>query len=115
MPSFLSRLGPPGSKADPRETLRWVRRVELVSGLVSVASGLALWGAGWWHWVLVAFGLVGLSPWPGVKTIIGRAPHDPGVLVSDPDRRRARARLAGAIVVPGYLLVGLVAGYVAGG
>lgn len=115
MRGLRSLLMPPALEADPKETLRWVRRVELVSGIAAIALGLALWTMGWWHWVLLAVGLVGLSPWPGPRAILRRAERKPGVLVSDPIRRRARGRRATRVVVPLYFLTGAVAGYILDG
>lgn len=115
MPDPVSYRRFPGPDTPPGETLRWVRRWELITGLACVVLGLALWGYGWWHWALLGVGVIGVSPWPGSAAILRRAEHDPTVLVTDPDRRRARARRATLFTVPAYALPGAVAGYVVGG
>jgi hypothetical protein len=105
----------PTSASDPREILRWVRRMEIVTGLAAIVAGIALWNAGWFHWLLIGVGLLGLSPWPGVQVILRRADRKPAVLVTDPERRRTRARRAAQILVPLYAISGFVAGYVLDG
>lgn len=105
----------PTSSTDPREALRWVRRMEILTGLVALAFGIALWSAGWWHWILIGTGLLGLSPWPGARAILRRADRRPGVLIDDADRRRARGRRAVLVQVPIYVVVGVVVGLITGG
>jgi 4-hydroxybenzoate polyprenyltransferase len=112
---LMSGLVPPNSASEPREILRWVRRVEIVTGLAAVVAGIALWNAGWFHWLLIGVGLLGLSPWPGAQAILRRADRKPGVLVTDPERRRTRGRRAAQIQVPLYAIAGLVIGYLVGG
>jgi hypothetical protein len=112
---LLSAFLPPTDTADARETMRWVRRMEVVSGLAAVVFGLALWNDGWWHWLLIGVGLMGLSPWPGAQAILRKADRNPDVLIRDPERRRARGRRAALIQVPVYLAIGLVVGYVIDG
>ena len=89
--------------------------MELVTGLGAIGAGVALWGAGWVHWVLIGVGLLGLSPWPGAHAILRRAERKPGVLVSDADRRRDRGRRAAQIQVPIYAIAGFVIGYLVDG
>jgi hypothetical protein len=112
---LMSGWAPPTSASDPREILRWVRRMEIVTGLAAIVAGIALWSAGWFHWVLVGVGLLGLSPWPGPQAILRRAERKPGVLVTDPERRRTRGRRAAQILVPVYATIGFVAGYLVDG
>jgi hypothetical protein len=111
----MSGWVPPTSASDPREILRWVRRTEIVSGLAAVVAGIALWNAGWYHWLLIGVGLLTLSPWPGPRAILRRAERKPGVLVTDPERRRTRGRRAVQVLVPVYATVGFVAGYLVDG
>ena len=111
----LSGWMPPTAATDPRETLRWVRRMELVSGGAAIIAGLALWNDGWWHWVLIGVGLLGFSPWPGARAILRRADRKPGVLVSDPERRRCRGRRVALVQVPLYAISGFVIGYLVDG
>ena len=106
---------PPSADTDPRETLAWVRRWELVGGIGAIALGLALWGEGWWHWLLIGVGLLSLSPWPGPAAILRRAERKPTILVADPDRRRARARRVTAIQVPALVVIGALVGYLVDG
>lgn len=47
--------------------------------------------------------------------ILRKADRKPNVLISDPERRRARARRAVVIQVPAYLAIGLVVGYIIDG
>jgi hypothetical protein len=112
---LLSTWMPPTAASDPREILRWVRRVELATGLGAIVAGLVLWNAGWFHWVLIGVGLLGLSPWPGARAILRRADRRPGVLISDPERRRHRGRRAAQVQVPLYAISGFVIGYVVDG
>jgi len=105
----------PTSSTDPREALAWVRRMEILTGLVALAAGVVLWGEGWWHWILIGTGLLGLSPWPGARAILRRAERKPGVLVDDAGRRRARGRRAVLAQVPIYAVVGVVLGLLIGG
>jgi hypothetical protein len=105
----------PTAATDPREALAWVRRMEIVCGVCSLAAGVVLWNDGWRHWLLIATGLIGLSPWPGARAILRRADRRPGVLVDDPARRRARGRRAVLAQVPAYAVVGLLVGLVTGG
>ncbi len=102
---------PPPAGADPRETLRWVRRYEVISGLAALVLGLVLWNEGWWHWLLIGVGLLGMSPWPGAQAILRKAERKPNVLITDPDRRRARGRRAALVQIPLYLVGGAVLGY----
>ena len=74
------------------QTLRWVRHMEIASAIAALALGIALWSQGWWHWVLIGVGILGLSPWPGAATILRKAERRPEILVSDPERRRTRGR-----------------------
>jgi hypothetical protein len=106
---------PPPLSADPVETLRWTRRMELASGVLAIVIGVVSWSEGWWHWALIGTGLLGLSPWPGPAAILRRARTNPDVLIRDPERRRARGRRAGAIVAAVEVVVMSTVGYVAFG
>jgi MFS family permease len=88
--------------------MRWVRRIEILSGVVSIAAALALWSEGAWHWVLLGSGLLALSPWPGPGALVRKAEQKPEILNSDRERGRRRARTFFKILVPSQsLLVGL--------
>jgi cytochrome c biogenesis protein CcdA len=108
-------LLPPPIGAEPEASLRWVRRMEIATGIVAIAFGFALWNEGWWHWLLIGVGVSGLSPWPGAATILRKAETHPEVLVADPERRRERARRTALLTVPVYLVVGVVIGYLLDG
>jgi hypothetical protein len=99
---------------DPRDALRWVRTMEVVSAAGCFVAAVAFGDPAWLRWVLVALGLVSLSPWPGAAAILRKADKNPGVLISDPERRRARARrtlkIMSVLLVAVMSLVGLVAG-----
>jgi hypothetical protein len=103
---------PPTTATDPVETLRWTRRMEVVTGLLALVAGIATWSEGWWHWLLIGTGLLGLSPWPGPASILRKARTNPGVLVHDPERRRARGRRAIAIGTLAEAVVLSAVGYV---
>src|SRR5579859_4609297 len=51
----------PGPEADPRENLRYSRRMEVFSGMLGVIGGLATWSDGWWHWLILGGGVLALS------------------------------------------------------
>jgi hypothetical protein len=110
----LSGLIPPPADGDPRATMRWVRTMEIVSAFACFAAALAFGDPAWLRWALIALGLVGLSPWPGAAAILRKADNNPGVLISDPERRRARGwraiKIMSVLLVAVVFLIGLVAG-----
>jgi hypothetical protein len=110
----LSGLAPPPADGDPRATMHWVRRMEIVSAVGCFVAAVAFGDPAWLRWVLVALGLVSLSPWPGAAAILHKADNDPGVLISDPERRRERGRRAlwitSLLEVALLFVVGLVVG-----
>lgn len=108
-------LLPPRPGGDPRETLRWVRGMEIVTGVGAIGLGLAFWNEGWWHWLLIGVGVLGLMPWSGAAAILRRAERDPSVLESDPARGRERGRRALFAMLLFTVLTGAVIGYAADG
>ena len=70
---LLDWARPPGPDAGLLETLRWSVRMETAFGLVVLAAGLALWNAGWWHWLLIALGIVAVSPLAGTRIALRMA------------------------------------------
>ena len=100
---------PPGG--DPRKTLLWVRRMEIVGGVANLGIAAATWSGEWWSWLLVAIGVLSLSPWPGVAVILRKAEKRPDVLISDPERRRQRGVRFLRYFVPVYVLVFTASGY----
>jgi hypothetical protein len=92
MRSLLLWFAAPSPEADPRATLEWVRRMEIVGGIAAILLAVTFWGEGWWSWVLLGVGVLGLSPWSGARAILRRAERKPETLVTDPGRRRTRAR-----------------------
>jgi hypothetical protein len=105
----------PTVDTDPREALRWVRHVEILTGVLSIAVGIEMWSDGWWHWILIAGGVVGISPWPGVRQTLRRAERDPGILTADREvRLRRRRRVLPWLAVAQILLGGGFA-YLIGG
>jgi hypothetical protein len=111
---LFSAVLPPTSSADPRAALRWVRHLEIVTGLLVIAAGV-LSDTGWWRWLLIGVGLFSLSPWPGAAAILRRAQRRPEVLITDPERRRARARRVLLVLVPAYVVIGAGVGYLIDG
>lgn len=105
----------PEPEADPKEILRSVRRLEVVSGIAALLLALIPWNEGWWRWVLLGVGVFALSPWPGPAAILRRAERKPEILVTDPDRRRVRGRRIAMALVPLYSLTGAVVGYLVDG
>jgi hypothetical protein len=89
--------------------------MEIVTGLAAIAFGIALWNQGWWHWLLIGVGVLGLLPWFGAATILRKAETDPGVLESDPDRGRERGRRAVLVMLPAIVVLGVIIGYAADG
>ena len=86
--------------------------MEIFSGVAALLGAATLWHEGGaWRWVLLASGLLGLSPWPGPGAIVRRAERRPDVLIADPERRRARLRRTLAIIVPAQIVIFASAGY----
>ena len=108
-------LKPPRSDADRRETFRWIRRCEIFGGIYAIAIGLALWNAGWWHWIPIGLGLYGIAPLGGATSLVRKAERDPGVFVTDPERQRRRANRFLLLVMPFYVIFGAVIGFLLGG
>lgn len=115
MSGWRSWLQIPTAETEPREALLWVRRMEIVTGIGSLAFGVALWSRGWWHWILIGTGVLGLSPWPGARAILRRSERKPETLISDPERRRRRKRRALIWLVPAEFVLITGLGYVFGG
>ena len=92
MPRVLAWLRPPSREAGPRAGLVWVRRIEILGGLTALVFGLLDWSQGWWHWLLIGFGLLGLAPWWGVGRIVRRTGSRPEILNHDAERGYHRAR-----------------------
>ena len=105
----------PGPDTDPRETMEFVRRAEIISGVGCIALGLIFWSEGWWHWALIGIGVFTVLPWGGARTVLRMAEKDPDVLIWDPERRWARGRRAAIVLPPLAILIGGVAGYVMAG
>ncbi len=122
----------PGHDAPPGERVAWARRMEITGGITALAGADLAWStAGWWKWVVLAAGLLALSPWPGPGAILRKARTRPEVLSSNPHRARRRGRRALKVMLPleavvftavGYALLGwagaaffVVIGLVAGG
>jgi hypothetical protein len=114
MVRWLARLVPPPASGDPRDVIRWVRRMEIVAGVCLIAAA-ALLDVAWARWALVACGLLSLSPWPGAARILRRAESRPGVLISDPERRQARGRRAVLSLVPLQIVIAFGVGYLIDG
>jgi hypothetical protein len=111
----LSALAPPPAGGDPRDTLRWVRRMELVGAVFCFAAAVMIGDPAWARWVLVALGVLGLSPWPGAAALLRKANNNAPVLVSDPEHRKARARRAMRITAAGEVALVFLVGLVVGG
>ena len=113
--SIRAALTPPPPGSTPRQTFEWLRRMEIALGIAAIVAGLTIWDIGWWHWLLVAIGVLGVLPWGGIATILRKADRDPSVLIADPAWRQANAKRRLAIWAPlqtaaffgvGYLLDG---------
>jgi hypothetical protein len=52
MVRWRSHLAPPPAGGDPRDVIRWVRRMEIVVGVCLIAAA-ALLDVAWARWVLV--------------------------------------------------------------
>lgn len=112
---MLRSLKPPPADADPRETFRWIRRCEIVGGLYAIVIGVILWNAGWWHWIPIGLGVVSIAPLGGASWLLRKAERDPGVFVTDPQRRRERENRVLTVFVPFLWIFGAVGGFIAGG
>jgi hypothetical protein len=110
-----SWLRPPAPEADPRESLRWVRKFEVVGGAGVLLLAVILRDQGALPWVLVVVSLLSFSPWPGAGAILRKAERRPEILASDPARRRARGLRTIQILVPAYAVGGFGVGFLAGG
>lgn len=112
---WLPSLMPPAPGAGPEEHLRWVRRVELHGGIFALGLAAVFWDEVVWRWLLIAAGVLSLSPWPGPQALLRKAERKPTVLLTDPQRRRARAKRVALILPPVYCdIVGGI-GYVLDG
>ena len=109
----MSSLRP--RRQDPRELLRWSRRLEIAGGVVALVVAGLTWSGEWWSWILVAVGVLGLSPWPGPAAILRNAETRPEILETDPERGRRRARRSLMIMLPLATLIGVAVGYAADG
>jgi TRAP-type mannitol/chloroaromatic compound transport system permease large subunit len=112
---WRSWLQIPTAETEPRQALLWVRRMEILTGIGSLAFGVALWSHGWWHWLPVGAGVLGLSPWPGARAILRKSERKPEILISDREQRRRRKRRALMRLVPPEFLFITGLGYVFGG
>lgn len=115
MTRLREALRPPTREAGPRELLEWARRMEIAAGVALVAGGCLAWNDGWWAWAMIGLGLLSLSGWGGVRTILRKAKRRPEILVTDPERQRTSVRRFAAIQVPLYAVGGAIAGYLVGG
>jgi cobalamin synthase len=113
--TLRSFLLPPAPGAGPHDTLRWVRRQELLVGGLSLVITVALWNEISFHWLLVGCALLSLSPWPGAAAILRRAETKPQVPITDPERRRSSGRRGAVILVAFNAVTGAVVGYVVNG
>jgi hypothetical protein len=107
-------LVPPPRDAGPQATLLWVRRIEILIGLAALTFGLLDWSQGWWHWLLIGLGLLGLSPWWGVARILRRADSPPEILNHDAERGYHRARRFLIIWLPMFIVAAAAIGYAYG-
>src|SRR5215210_7576964 len=88
----LPSLLPPAPGAGPKQHLRWVRRVELHGGIFALGLAGVFWDEVVWRSPLIAAGVLSLSPWPGPQALLRKAERKPAILLTDPQRRRARAK-----------------------
>src|SRR3954468_13410398 len=103
---------PPPSSGGPLARLRGARRVGFSGGGATLIGAATLWSEGGAvRWILLGCGLLALSPWPGPGAIVRRAETDPGRLIADPERRRARLRRTLAILVPAQIAVFAIIGF----
>ena len=106
---------PPPSGDEPKATFRWIRNWEIISGVVLIALGIGYWGEAWWSWAMLGMGVLSLLPWPGAGALLRKAERQPEAFITDPQRRRERARRVGFVMVPLYMIFGAVIGYVMDG
>ena len=101
----------PARDAGPVERLRWVRRMEITSGVLAIVLAIRTWSTDWWTWLLLGSAAVMLSPWLGPAAILRRAEKHPEVLEHDPAAGRRRARRALKIMVPAFVAILTAVGY----
>jgi hypothetical protein len=107
-------LTPPKQGSTPQDTLAWVRRMEIVCGVAGLAFGLQLWSDGWLHWLVIAGGLLCISPWPGARQILRRAERHPEILITDRERSQRRVRSFIFVWVPIFVVAATALGYAYG-
>src|SRR4051794_14768991 len=112
--SLRSWLAPPRS-GDPRQTLRWIRRMQIVMGVGGLIAAALTWTGEWSSWLILGGSLLSLSPWSGARAILRKADKRPEILVTDRAQRRRRARRTVRLLVPTYLVIFTIVGYVSGG
>jgi hypothetical protein len=101
----------PPRNGDARETLRWVRRIEIGMGVIGLVAAGTTWSGEWWSWLIFGGSLVSLSPWPGAAAILRQAETRPEILNTDPVRRKERGRRFLRYFLPIYVLTFAGTGY----
>jgi hypothetical protein len=103
--SRLSSMIAPPRRGDPREMLQWIRRLEIVAGILGLVAAALTWSGEWWSWLILGSSVLSLSLWPGPAAILRKSQERPDVLISDPARRRARGRRFLRYFVPISLVI----------
>jgi hypothetical protein len=101
----------PPRNGDARETLRWVRRMEIGAGVLGLIAAATTWSGEWWSWLIVGGSLLSLSPWPGAAAILRSARSRPEVLITDSEHCNMRGRRFLRYFLPIYILVFAAIGY----
>lgn len=74
-------------------------------GIVGLIGGALSWSNEWWEWLIVATSLLMLSPISGAAAILRKSESPPEILLTDPERRRARGQRFLRVFVPAYVVV----------
>lgn len=110
---LLQWLSPP-SLSNPGETLRWVRRVSLLSGVfaLTIAGQFALEGeSGVLIGLLLVGALLSASSWVTLKPAIRRADERGALTAVELAAARGRANRVSRILGVGYCIAFPIAGY----
>ena len=110
MSRLRSWFAPPRN-GDARDTLRWVRRMEIGVGVLGLITAATTWSGEWWSWLIVGGSFLSLSPWPGAAATLRNAKSRPEILITHSEHRKERGRRFLRYFLPIHALVFAAIGY----